>query len=258
MITFLEKIRQSRGFSQEFLAEKLGVSRPTLQKILSGEKELTLTQARKTSELFEISLQALLNEKDETDIEVHLQESAHQPEEKPTIRISIPQESVEKFKQVLLYITEKVGALPNVGQTVLYKLLYFCDFDYYEKFEEQLIGAKYIKNHYGPTPVAFRRIVDDMVNNGEIEEVKTKYFDHDQTKYLPVKKANLAGLSAREIQHIDEVLNRLANKSATELSDLSHKDVPWITAEEGKEVDYEAVFYRTPETSVRQYKDELQ
>lgn len=257
MTTFLEKIRQNRGFSQEFLAEKLDVSRPTIQKILSGEKELTITQARKASEIFEISLQALLNERDEADIEIRLKDSSNQSVEKSTIRISIPQESVEKFKQVLLYITEKVGALPNVGQTVLYKLLYFCDFDYYEKFEEQLIGAKYIKNHYGPTPVAFRKIVDDMVNNGEIEEVKTKHFDYDQTKYLPVKKADLTGLSAREIQHIDEVLNRLASKSATELSDLSHKDVPWITAEDGKEVDYEAVFYRTPETSVRQYENAL-
>ena len=34
--------------------------------------------------------------------------------------------------------------------TVLYKLLYFIDFDYYEKFEEQLVGATYIKNHLDP------------------------------------------------------------------------------------------------------------
>ena len=25
---------------------------------------------------------------------------------------------------------------------VLYKILYFIDFDYYEKYEEQLVGAK--------------------------------------------------------------------------------------------------------------------
>lgn len=253
MTTFLEKIRQKRGFSQELLAEKLEVSRPTIQKILVGEKELTLTQAKKVAEFFEISLQSILNEKEESDIEVRLEKARAKQNKTPGIRISVPRESVEKFKQVLLYITEKIGALPNVGQTVLYKLLYFCDFDYYEKFEDQLIGAKYIKNHYGPTPVAFKKIVEDMVRIGEIEEVRTKYFQHDQTKYLPVQRADLKSFSAREIQHIDEVLNRLANKSAKELSDLSHKDVPWITAEEGQEVDYEAVFYRTPETSVRQY-----
>lgn len=257
MITFLEKIRQKRGFSQEFLSKKLGISRPTLQKVLSGDGELTLSQLLKISELFEISLQSLVDETDDSDVEVNL-EKHPQIKSSPThLRISVPQESVQKFKDTFLYITEKVGALPNVGQTVLYKLLYFCDFDYYEKFEEQLIGAKYIKNHFGPTPVAFRKIIDEMVKDGEIEELKTKYFKHDQTKYLPVKRANLVNFSAREIQHIDEVLNRLAGKSASELSDLSHKDVPWVTAKEGQVVDYEAVFYRTHETSVRKYDDRV-
>jgi hypothetical protein len=68
--------------------------------------------------------------------------------EKQEIRIDVPQKNLKKFKEVLLYILEKVGGKPNVGMTVLYKLLYFIDFDYYEKFEEQLIGATYIKNHF--------------------------------------------------------------------------------------------------------------
>ncbi len=46
-----------------------------------------------------------------------------------------------KFKEVLLYILGKVGSLPNVGETVIYKLLYFIDFDYFEMYEEQLIGS---------------------------------------------------------------------------------------------------------------------
>ena len=73
-------------------------------------------------------------------------------------RISVPQERLDKFKEVLLYIIKKVGAKPNVGEAVLCKLLYFIDFDYYEKFEEQLIGAIYIRNHFGPTPVEFPAI----------------------------------------------------------------------------------------------------
>ena len=51
---------------------------------------------------------------------------------KEELRIDIPVENIEKFKQVFLYILKKVGAKPNVGQTVLYKLLYFIDFDYYD------------------------------------------------------------------------------------------------------------------------------
>lgn len=256
MNTFLEELRKKNELSQAELSEKLCISRPTLQKILQGKKELSLSQVKILSSIFEISIQSIIEEKIQPERSIHL-ETANTIEQIET-RISIPQEQVEKFKNTLLYITQKIGALPNVGQTVLYKLLYFCDFDYYEKFEEQLIGARYIKNHFGPTPIAFKKIVENMVEEGKIEEVKTKYFKHEQTKYLPVQAPNLRLFSAQEIQHIDEVLSRLAHKNANELSNLSHQDTPWITAEEGKEISYEAVFYRTPETSVRTYDDTLQ
>lgn len=88
-------------------------------------------------------------------------------------RIDVPESNVKKFKEVLLYVLEKVGAKPNVGQTVIYKLLYFIDFDYYELYEKQLTGAKYIKDHDGPTPQDFSKIVKQMQKAGEIEVVKT-------------------------------------------------------------------------------------
>ena len=164
-----------------------------------------------------------------------------------------PTEDVLKFKEVLLYILEKVGSKHNVGKTVLYKLLYFIDFDYYELYEEQLIGAKYIKNTYGPTPVNFQKIINEMVDAGDVEIISSKYFDREQTKYLPVRKARLNCLSGQEIQHIDNVLFKHSDKTANELSSLSHRDVPWIGARDKETISYESVFYRTVETSVRNY-----
>ena len=175
---------------------------------------------------------------------------------KNEIRISVPQKNLNKFKEVLLYVLSKVGGKPNVGETVLYKLLYFIDFDYYERYEEQLVGATYIKNHHGPTPVEFKSIVGEMIRNGEIAQVARKYFNYPQRKYLPIRESDLTKLKdARELQHIYEVLARLGDKNATELSEYSHEDVPWIIAKDGKPLDYEAVFYRTPKTSVRNYDD---
>jgi uncharacterized phage-associated protein len=94
-----------------------------------------------------------------------------------------------------------------------------------------------------------------MIKDGEIEEVITKFFDKDQKKYIPVISPDLSIFTGRELQHIDEEIARLGHKTARELSDFSHKDVPWITAEIGKNISYEAVFYRTKETSVRVYEE---
>ena len=111
------------------------------------------------------------------------------------MRISVPAKKIQKFREVLLYILNKVGAKPNVGETVLYKLLYFIDFDFYEKYEEQLIGATYKKNTYGPTPIEFRAIINEMITNKEIENVKSAFYQKEQKKYLPLRKACLDSFS---------------------------------------------------------------
>jgi DNA-binding XRE family transcriptional regulator/uncharacterized phage-associated protein len=253
-------IRDLRGegeYSQEFLAEELGISRPTYVAIEKGEKELTITQAQKLASIFGMSLNDLIAGKKPV-VRVSLQKGDKKNTflENKEIRISVPQKKIDKFKEILLYILEKAGSKPNIGITALYKLLYFIDFDYYEKFEEQLIGATYIKNHFGPTPIEFKKISDEMIVGGELEQVKSKYFQREQTKFIPIRKANVSILNGQEIKHVDEVLARLSDKNALELTEYSHKDVPWLTAKDGETLDYEAVFYRTTDTSVRDYGDD--
>ncbi|MFA5763968.1 MAG: type II toxin-antitoxin system antitoxin SocA domain-containing protein [archaeon] len=255
--TFLLNLRKSNNISQAFIAEKIGVSRASYIEIEKGAKELTVSQANKIADILNISLEELVSGKITSNIKVSVKDVSEK-KERQEIRIDVPQKNLKKFKEVLLYILEKVGSKSNVGMTVLYKLLYFIDFDYYEKFEEQLIGATYIKNHFGPTPVEFKKIVEMMESKGELETVKSKYFQHEQTKYLSHREPDISVLNAKEIKHIDEVISRLSDKTAAELSDYSHKDVPWITAEEGRPLSYESVFYRTGDTSVREYEpDEL-
>ena len=80
-----------------------------------------------------------------------------------------------------------------------------------------------------------------------------KVIDFEQKKYLPAKTPDLSVLDARAVRLIDDVLARYADLSARQISELSHRDVPWLTATEGQPIDYESVFYRTPEFSVRSY-----
>lgn len=252
---FIKQLRKKNNLSQDFVAKYIGVSRPTYLLIEKGDRELTISEAQKIANLFNLSLDNILNCIDEK-IKINLKkETINSDNKREEIRIDVPQNKADKFKEVLLYILSKVGAKPNVGLTVLYKLLYFIDFNYYEKYEEQLIGATYIKNHFGPTPIYFSKIIEDMKQKNEVEEVKSQYFLHDQKKYLPKRPADLSKLSANELQTIDQVLSQLSDKTAKELSDYSHEDVPWKTAIEGKPIDYEAVFYRTDKYSVRDYGD---
>lgn len=252
----IKKLRERVGINQQRLAELMGVSRPTISQIENGERKICSDELIKLSEIFGVSVGSLLNL--EKLPEVILTEGKKDKKTKPMIRINVPQRNLEKFKEVLLYILDKIGAKPNVGETVLYKLLYFIDFDFYEKYEEQLIGATYIKNRYGPTPIEFQKIIEKMRKDREVEKIESEYFQYPQTKYIPLRKADLSKLKAHEKEVIDDVLKRLSVMTAAQISEYSHNDVPWLTTDDGEAIEYESVFYRTSYYSVREYEEDIQ
>ena len=250
----VKELREKAGMSQDALARAMKIPRPAISQIESGGRKIATDELVRFSQIFHVPVDDLINPGKEP--EVHLHEEKTEKPAKQQMRISVPQENVKKFKEVLLYVLNKVGAKENIGETVIYKLLYFIDFDFYEKYEEQLVGATYIKNKYGPTPIEFKKIVDKMIEDEEIEKVKSEYFSFPQTKYLPRRKPDLSKLLANEIEVIDDVLNRLSDMNAGQISAYSHSDVPWKSAKEGAGIEYESVFYRTPPYSVRAYQEE--
>lgn len=237
MSTNIKNKRLLAGLSQFEVAGSLGISRPTYIKIEQGLSKPTEEQRALLAELFNVSDKSLVEDKISRKI----------TEIKPK---EIPPDNVSKFKQVLLYIISKVGSRPNIGQTALYKLLYFIDFDFYEKNQKYLMGATYIKNTHGPSPVSFAKISKELEKDGLLVEVNSKYFGYDQKKYIVTSEPNVSELSAIELKHIDDELERLSSKSAKELSELSHIDTPWKVAKDKQILNYRHVFYRPDETSV--------
>lgn len=253
----IKQLREQNGASQQDVADAIKVARATYSNWELGKREPNLSEINSLAEYYQISPAELIS----GDVmAVNEPVAPYKFEEKLDIipRDVDPKVKPEKLREVLLYVLEKVGAKPNVGETVLYKLLYFIDFDYYEKTGQSITGLTYIRNHYGPTPaVEFKSVVESMESLGELEIVATKFFSNIQKKYLPTKSANLRDISADEIKHIDETLARLSDKTASELSELSHYDTPWLVAKQGEKIAYRGVFYRTSLTAVTEPDDEL-
>lgn len=237
MSTWIQNKRKVSGLSQIEVAKSLGISRPTYAKLEKGESRPTESQKAILSNLFDLSKETFdKNAAEKVIASVKVKE--------------VPKENTEKFKQVLLYVVSKVGNRPNIGQAALYKLLYFIDFDYYEKYQKYLVGATYIKNTHGPSPVSFAKIAHDLEEHGKLVEVRSKFFGYDQKKYMVTSEVDVSTLSAPELQHIDDELERLSSKTAKELSNLSHIDTPWRVASEKGVLNYRHVFYRPDETTV--------
>lgn len=243
----IKKMREDREISQEGLASKLGLPRPSISQLESGQRDISSIELAKLAKIFEISVDDLLSP--------DLDEKGCKDMKKET---KAPKFNKDKFKQVLLYILDKCGAKANVGETVLYKLLYFSDFNYYELFENYLTGAAYRKISFGPAPCEFQPIVQEMIEEGKLQKVTTEYYGMPQKKYLPLVKADVNewNWSAREKEVIDNVIERLSSMDATTISEFSHGDIPWEVTQDKDVIDYDTVFYRKPPFSVRSYPEE--
>ncbi len=253
MATFsdnLVRLRQEMGFTQEALAKQLGITRATYIKLERGQSSPTLEQMKRLADCLEVPVKALIDEKPAA-TRVKPQ-SVKRPSRKagdgkrPTTKVDLA-----KLESVLLYVLNKVGSQPNIGETVLCKILYFIDFDYYEHHDQSITGLRYYHNHSGPTPdPAFQSLTMEMIANGKLQIVETKFYDKVQKKYLASLDPDLTRLSGQEVEHINDVLGRLGHKTAQEITDYVHQDTPWIATKPGQPIDYRLAKYRTTVTSV--------
>jgi transcriptional regulator with XRE-family HTH domain len=248
-------LRKVKGLSQEDLSKTVQISRPSLAQIELGNRSVDILELQKMSFVLGFSLDDFMSKDFSVNEELGI--TAHKNSNKIEDRISIPALQVGKFKNVLLYMLERCAGKPNIGETVLYKLLYFSDFNYYELYEEQLTGAKYRKLPFGPVPQKFDIVINQMISQNQLQRVKAEYHGYQITRYLPLEKANLTQLKASEKEVIDKVIAQMSDWSASAISNYSHKDMPWMATKEGEEINYELAFYREAPFSVRNYGDEM-
>jgi len=248
----LANLRKRRGYSQAEISKLIGISRPSIAQMELGSRKIAISEMMMLAEVLNFSIDRFLaQDYDEEPVELMGDDETHQQ----TMRVSVPELKVKKFKQVLLYILQKTAGKPNVGETVLYKLLYFADFDFYEQFETHLTGAKYRKLPHGPVPQKLGNILEAMIKEGSLQRINTEYYGFPQKRYIPLQKPDMSELSASELSVIEQVINQYADWSAKKISDYSHKDMPWKASKEGEIIDYELAFYREAPFSARTYDE---
>lgn len=249
----ITKLRKEANLSQQEVADSIGMARATYAGLEINKRPPNLDEIRNISNFYQIDPINLISEEHpEMTGSKKLQTLSYAKDTTTQITYSTPSE-FEKFRAVFLYILEKIGAKPNVGETVIYKIMYFIDFDFYEKTRRSITGTQYVHNHYGPTPVKrdYDIFIKKLVDAGDIVVVTSKRFTYQQKKYLPNKTPDLSAINGEELAHIDFELDRLGNKSRDELTSLSHKDMPWLATKQNELIDYQLAMYRTPVTSVK-------
>ncbi len=151
----------------------------------------------------------------------------------------------KKYEQVILYLCSKLGGEIR-GKKKLAKLLYFADFDFFEKYEKPITGELYKSLPMGPFPTNMEDILKLLKKENKIvvKNENTGNGYNPTEVYITKNKADLKIFKEEEIKILNRIILKYGHLTGKQLEDLTHSEAPYIGTKPGKEIAYELSFYR--------------
>lgn len=151
----------------------------------------------------------------------------------------------KKYQNAVLYLCRKLGGEVR-GKKKLAKLLYFVDFDLYEKRQKPLTGDVYRALPMGPIPSALDEITITMKKKKllSIENIREHTGYNATEVYRCLKEPDVSAFDKEEKKMLDRIAMKYGHLNGKQLEELSHAEAPYIGTELRREIPYELAFYR--------------
>jgi uncharacterized phage-associated protein len=152
----------------------------------------------------------------------------------------------KKYQDAVLYLCQKLGGEIR-GKKKLAKLLYFADFDFYEKYQKSITGDIYKAYPKGPLPEALNSVLEELSKEKllSISHIKEWGKDYAPTEVFKCSAdSDTSTLTLEERQMLDRIVRRYGGLNGEQLAELSHTEAPFTAAEPYQEIAYEFAYYR--------------
>jgi hypothetical protein len=150
--------------------------------------------------------------------------------------------SLQRLRELIVYISEKSEHDQHYGATKLNKILYHSDFRAFERFGVPLTGVSYFRLPKGPAPRLMLPVRNDLIAEGAIRLDKIMLGDGFEHRIVALRRPVLEHFTSDEISLVDEVIMELWPQTATDVSDASH-DVRWKILCDKDPIPYEFAFF---------------
>ncbi len=120
----------------------------------------------------------------------------------------------KKYENTVLYLCQKLNGEVR-SKKKLAKLLYFADFDFYEKNQKSITGDTYRALPMGPFPVTLEEVTNEMAKKKTITiDQVTEREGYNATEiYKSLTKPDMSVFDADEIKMLDRVVNKYGHLS---------------------------------------------
>jgi uncharacterized phage-associated protein len=155
-----------------------------------------------------------------------------------------PKADLQKLKAVVHYICAQCQQ-DELGNVKLHKILYFADMLHFLGSNKPLTGVEYQKQSFGPIARHLSWAVNELCREGAIRVQKRNYFGFNKTDYISIQRPSSSQLTNSEMSLLNDVIEFVCERSAKEISELSHSD-PWKAAEVGETIPYYSAYGLLP------------
>jgi uncharacterized phage-associated protein len=151
----------------------------------------------------------------------------------------------KKYQNTILYLCRKLGGKIK-GKKKLAKLLYFVDFDFYEKYQKAMTGDMYKALPMGPFPIELEKITTEMSKKKllTVNSIKEREGYLSTEIYDCVSEPDFSLFTSDEIKMLDRVVTKYGHLNGKQLEELSHAEAPYIATKPKEKIPYELSFYR--------------
>ena len=183
-MNILKLLRERNKFTQEFLSNKLGVTRQAYIRYETGEVELSASQIRILANLYQVEYRNIIDGIMPEDSVMFLGNNNH---------------DLEKFRQIVLYALQVSGNLVYISNSDFYKLIYLLHKDFYEQYFVKLTSLYYPEQSLSEGVPIYANEIEKMQAENHIEMINTSIHKGQHKKIIPLKRANLNYLSGTEV-----------------------------------------------------------
>lgn len=156
----------------------------------------------------------------------------------------MPKINEKKYKNIVLFFANKIKN-GTLGKLKLMKLLYFLDFDFFEKYGQSVTKDEYLRFENGPVPRMAEKILKQMDGKEiKISKIKIGFGYNDKHHIEPLKDFDINLFSKEELMMLEEIADKWERFSGSEMKTASHGEAPWIATEPNKVIDYNLAYYR--------------
>lgn len=146
----------------------------------------------------------------------------------------------DKLAELVLYVAGRIVDDPTGGATKINKILFAAECAHVRQHGQPITGAEYQKLPRGPAPRRLLPVRERLISSGDAELVADEYMGYQLDRLKPRRPADTSRFTDEELKHVEQAVNALWGKTATEASELSHREMGWRMVDDGETIPYEA------------------